>query len=195
MSFRVLGRVVIILGSTKATDDLLGMRGNVYSDRPVIPFFEMYAHEFRISFFGLKKRSRMDVQWSILLARYGEDWRFRRQIVERSFRPGSLSAYRVIQERRARVLATRLLRSPQEWISHSELSVYFFPILFILCSSFVHSFFFFSFQGEQLLAMTYGYEAKGHNDKTIDAAKKLSDIGTRASLPGSLLVNELPFRK
>ena len=51
MSFRVLGRVVIILGSTKATNDLLGMRGNVYSDRPVIPFFEMYAHKFYISFF------------------------------------------------------------------------------------------------------------------------------------------------
>ncbi len=46
MSFHVLGRVVVILGSTKATKDLLGKRGNVYSDRPVIPFFEMYAHKF-----------------------------------------------------------------------------------------------------------------------------------------------------
>ena len=58
-----------------------------------------------------------------------------------------------------------------------------------------YCFFFSSFQGEQLLAMTYGYEAKEHNDKTIDAAKKSSDIGTRASLPGSLPVNEFPFRK
>jgi hypothetical protein len=45
-----------------------------------------------------------------------------------------------------------------------------------------------------MLAMMYGYEAKGHHDKTIEAAKQLSDIGTRASLPGSLLVNEFPFR-
>jgi hypothetical protein len=58
-----------------------------------------------------------------------------------------------------------------------------------------HTYHFPSFQGEQLLAMTYGYEAKGHHDKTIDAAKKLSNIGTRVSLPGSLLVNEFPFRK
>ena len=50
MSFHVLGRVVVILGSTEATKDLLGM--NVYSDRPVIPFFEMYAHKFGISRFG-----------------------------------------------------------------------------------------------------------------------------------------------
>jgi hypothetical protein len=134
----------------------------------------------------------MDVQWSVLLARYGEHWRFRRKIVERSFRPGSLSTYRVIQETRARVLVTRLLQSPQEWISHIELSV-FSPF----CSYCVlnHTYHFPSFQGEQLLAMTYGYEAKGHHDRTIEAARKLSDIGTRASLPGSLLVNEFPFRK
>ncbi|KAH9994268.1 cytochrome P450 [Russula vinacea] len=90
MSFHVLGRVVVILGSTKATKDLLEKRGGIYSDRPTIPFFEI-------------------------------------------------------------------------------------------------------FQGEQLLAMTYGYEAKGHHDRTIDVAKKLSDLGSRASLPGSMLVNEFPF--
>jgi hypothetical protein len=135
----------------------------------------------------------MDVQWSVLLARYGEYWRFRRKIVERSFRPGSLSAYRVIQETKARALATRLFQSPQEWISHIELSVIF--SVFVHIALLDHTYYFPSFQGEQLLAMTYGYEAKGHHDKTIDAAKKLSDIGTRASLPGSFLVNEFPFRK
>jgi hypothetical protein len=54
MSFHVLGRVVVILGSTEATKNLLGKRGNVYSDRPVIPFFEMYVHKFGISRFRLK---------------------------------------------------------------------------------------------------------------------------------------------
>ncbi|KAF8504886.1 cytochrome P450 [Russula emetica] len=91
MSFHILGRVVVILGSTKSTKDLLEKRGEIYSDRPVIPFFEI-------------------------------------------------------------------------------------------------------FQSEQMLAMTYGYEARGHHDSTIEAAKKLSDLGTRASLPGSLLINEFPFR-
>jgi hypothetical protein len=131
----------------------------------------------------------MDVQWSVLLARYGEHWRFRRKIVERSFRPGSLSAYRVVQETRARVLVTRLIQSPQEWITHVELSAFFPFCLYCVSHHFP------SFQGEQLLAMTYGYEAKGHHDRTIEAAKKLSDIGTKASLPGSLLVNEFPFRE
>jgi len=136
----------------------------------------------------------MDVQWSVLLARYGKPWRFRRKIVEQSFRPGSLSAYHGIQETKARVLVTRLLQSSQEWIDHIELSVSS-PTLFVHIAFLKHPYYFSSFQGEQLLAMTYGYDAKGHHDKTIDAAKKLSDIGTRASLPGSLLVNEFPFRQ
>jgi hypothetical protein len=41
--------------------------------------------------------------------------------------------------------------------------------------------------------MTYGYDIKGPDDKILHAGKSLSDIGTRASLPGSFLVNELPF--
>ena len=41
MSFYVLGRVVVILSSTRATKSLLERRGHTYSDRPVIPFFEM----------------------------------------------------------------------------------------------------------------------------------------------------------
>jgi hypothetical protein len=45
MSFHVLGRVVVILGSTEATKSLLERRGHTYSDRPVIPFFEMCALE------------------------------------------------------------------------------------------------------------------------------------------------------
>lgn len=46
ISFNILGRVVIVLGSTKATKDLLEKSGDIYSDRPVIPFFEMYAIGF-----------------------------------------------------------------------------------------------------------------------------------------------------
>jgi hypothetical protein len=45
MSFHVLGRVVVILGSTKATKDLLEKHGHVFSDRAVIPIFEMYVTE------------------------------------------------------------------------------------------------------------------------------------------------------
>ena len=74
----------------------------------------------------------MDVQWSVILARYGEPWRLRRKVVERSFRPASLAAYHDLQEARARVLATRLLQNPQEWIAHVELSGFFSDLFHIV---------------------------------------------------------------
>jgi hypothetical protein len=75
--------------------------------------------------------------------------------------------------------------------SHRAVSDPFFASFF-----FVQSYpGFYSLQGELILAMTYGYyEVSGRNDKMIDAARKLSDLGTSIVLPGALLVNNLPFR-
>ena len=52
----------------------------------------------------------------------------------------------------------------------------------------------FSFQGGLILAMTYGYEVSGPDDKKIEAPKAMDTFGGRTVLPGALLVNELPFR-
>ena len=41
MSFRVFGQVVVMLNSVKVAKDLLEKNGDIYSDRPVIPFYEM----------------------------------------------------------------------------------------------------------------------------------------------------------
>jgi hypothetical protein len=40
-SLRVFGQVIVILNTSKATKDLLEKRGDIYSDRPVIPIFDM----------------------------------------------------------------------------------------------------------------------------------------------------------
>ena len=42
LSFHVFGQVIIVLNSVRATKDLLEKRGEIYSDRPVIPFYEMW---------------------------------------------------------------------------------------------------------------------------------------------------------
>jgi hypothetical protein len=49
-------------------------------------------------------------------------------------------------------------------------------------------------QGELILAMTYGYDVRGRDDRKIDVARRMSDLGSATALPGALLVNELPFR-
>ena len=46
MSFHVFGKIIIILNTAKAAKDLLEKRGDIYSDRPVITFFEMYVLQF-----------------------------------------------------------------------------------------------------------------------------------------------------
>ena len=43
MSFHIFGKIIIILNTAKAAKDLLEKRGDIYSDRPVITFFEMYV--------------------------------------------------------------------------------------------------------------------------------------------------------
>jgi len=48
LSFHVFGNVIIVLNSIKATKDLLEKRGEIYSDRPVIPFYEMCALRFSV---------------------------------------------------------------------------------------------------------------------------------------------------
>ena len=51
----------------------------------------------------------------------------------------------------------------------------------------------YSFQGELILEMTYGYEVKGRYDRMLDVSKRLNEFATKTFLPGALLVNELPF--
>lgn len=43
LSFHVFGKVIVVLNSFKACKDLLEKRGDIYSDRPVVPIVEMYV--------------------------------------------------------------------------------------------------------------------------------------------------------
>jgi hypothetical protein len=43
LSFRAFGKVIVVLNTLEANKDLLEKRGEKYSDRPMIPIFEMYV--------------------------------------------------------------------------------------------------------------------------------------------------------
>jgi hypothetical protein len=53
---------------------------------------------------------------------------------------------------------------------------------------------FHSLQGDLILAMTYGYEVRGLDDRKVTVARKMAKQVTSTALPGVLLVNDLPFR-
>lgn len=63
----------------------------------------------------------MGILWALPFARYGPGFRRARKIAERCYRPTSLAQYRAIQERKTRVLVTRMLETPLEWAAHIEL--------------------------------------------------------------------------
>jgi len=43
LSFRVFGRVIVVLNSVKTSKDLLDRRADIYSDRPTLPSAETYV--------------------------------------------------------------------------------------------------------------------------------------------------------
>ena len=49
-------------------------------------------------------------------------------------------------------------------------------------------------QGDLILAMTYGYEVRGHDDRKVESVKQMAKLAVATALPGALLVNDLPFR-
>jgi len=75
-----------------------------------------------------------------------------------------------MQESKARLLLTRMLKNPKDWEAHIELM-----------------------QGQLMLSMTYGYEVQGSGDRKIDVSRRLVEIGSETTLPGALLVNDLPL--
>ena len=80
----------------------------------------------------------MEWQWQIPIARYGENWRRGRKLLDRSLRPGAAAMYRPMQQGRVRVLLTRLLATPDEWQDHIELCE---TIYIVTNDIFIHRFF------------------------------------------------------
>jgi hypothetical protein len=45
------------------------------------------------------------------------------------------------------------------------------------------------------LALGYGYEVKGRDDRKVTVARKITQLGADTALPTAVLVNVLPFRE
>ncbi|KAH9985152.1 cytochrome P450 [Russula vinacea] len=101
LSFHVFGKVVVVLNSFKANKDLLERRGDIYSDRPVIPIINM-----------------MKWEWIVGFSRNTESWRLARKLLDRSLRPAAIAAYRPLLQKKAHVLLTQVLANPDELEAH-----------------------------------------------------------------------------
>ncbi|KAH9957214.1 cytochrome P450 [Russula dissimulans] len=112
----------------------------------------------------------MEWKWVVPVARETELWRQSRKLLDRGLRPAVAAVYRPTQQSKVRVLLSNLLAYPDEWEAHLE-----------------------DLSGELILAVGYGYEVKGRNDRKVIVARKLTQLGAETALPGGVLVNDLPF--
>ncbi|KAH9990431.1 cytochrome P450 [Russula vinacea] len=153
LSFHVFGQVIVVLNSYKANKDLLERRGEIYSDRPVIPIFEM-----------------MKWDWNVAFSKYTESWRLSRKLLDRGLRPAAIAAYRPLLQQKAHLLLAQMLANPDGFEAHLN-----------------------HMTGSLILAMAYGYEVNEPNDPKVEASKTFLQITGETSLPGCLLVNDLPY--
>jgi hypothetical protein len=51
----------------------------------------------------------------------------------------------------------------------------------------------FSLQGELILAVTYGYEVHGRDDKLLDASKRRNEFAKEVTPLNVLLLNHIPL--
>ncbi|KAI0264199.1 cytochrome P450 [Gloeopeniophorella convolvens] len=102
-SFRVFGKRIVVVNSTKIAKDLFERRGDIYSDRPGLPIREMMG-------------------WGTFVpsARYTEAWRQGRRILERGMRPAALVDHRPTQQKQIADLLGRILLRPSEVASHMQ---------------------------------------------------------------------------
>jgi len=113
----------------------------------------------------------MGWDWILTFARSDDHlWRQGRRMLEGGLRPGATISYRSTIQARTHVFLSRLLETPHQWESHIDL-----------------------FQGELILAVTYGYEVHRSDDRMVNAAKRLNQFGIEMALPGALLINSIPL--
>ncbi|KAH9994294.1 cytochrome P450 [Russula vinacea] len=104
MSVKILGQVIVILNSPKAAKELLEKRGNIYSDRHLMPFYQMMGWE-----------------WFHPTTPYGDYWREGRKLLDRSLRASAVVQYRPMQVAKTHDLLYRLLSDPGSFQHHIEL--------------------------------------------------------------------------
>ena len=68
----------------------------------------------------------MEVDWLLPDTKYGEHWREKRKIAERSLRPSIISQYHQRIEEKTRAFLGQILASPAEFRGHIQLLVVLF---------------------------------------------------------------------
>jgi hypothetical protein len=134
----------------------------------------------------------MKWEWNLTFSNYTESFRQARKLLDRSLRPATIATYRPLLQTKAHVLLTHVLAKPGELDAHFHQFVVFLSLRTVSLND-ITILQLSSLPGSLILAMVYGYEVKGINDRNVIAAKNMMQLSSKMALPGAILVNDLPF--
>ncbi|CAE7175224.1 unnamed protein product [Rhizoctonia solani] len=148
--FRVLGSDTIVLHSREAAVELLEHRWNIYSDRPHM----IMAGDL--------------VGWNRMLglADYSDETKVVRKYLHNSLSVKAMSSWREQQEQEAFRFLRKLLRSPENLISHIRHTA-----------------------SATVVRLTYGYTPKDQDDRYVKIAEVAMDNFSLTTTPGAFMVD------
>jgi cytochrome P450 len=98
LSFRILGRPMMVINSVEAAHDLMDKKGANYADRPRFVLFEVMGWGITLTF----------LRWS-------PRFKLHRKLLQQSFTPSVCRSYRPIQEYEVRRALRAILDTPDRW--------------------------------------------------------------------------------
>ncbi|CAE6359931.1 unnamed protein product [Rhizoctonia solani] len=101
ISITLPGKVIIVLNSQEAVEEIFARRALIYSDRPFVP---MISNE---NLMGWGNLTRM--------LRYGERWRFQRKLTDEALHKNASKAMWPLVERQTHLILHRLLANPGQF--------------------------------------------------------------------------------
>ncbi|PIL22735.1 cytochrome P450 [Ganoderma sinense ZZ0214-1] len=152
ISLRVMGQQIVVLNDYKAAVDLLEKRSSVYSSRPASPLFKLSGWD-----------------WSMSIMPYGQWWRRHRRAFWQYFHPGAIRSYHACQEKSARTLLSRLLKTPEDF-AH--------PIEYALNAS--------------IMGTCYGLPVAHENDPNLNVFKAAESTLDLMNTGSNVLVESFP---
>ncbi|KAJ7189236.1 cytochrome P450 [Mycena filopes] len=154
--YNLAGQSLVVLSSWRAADDLLEKRSSIYSDRPAFTMtFELMKWDF-----------------SIVLMKYGPQWRIHRRLLGQTFNSRDAQKFRPIELTATRGLLRRLLCNPTDYRRQIR-----------------------QMAGETIMSLTYGIDVLPADDPYIALAERAVCIGDLAATPGNFWVDNMPFLK
>ncbi|KAJ3501593.1 hypothetical protein NLJ89_g9269 [Agrocybe chaxingu] len=150
----IFGNHILFINKKNIADDLLEKRSKIYSGRPQLPAIKAIGWDTS----------------NIALIDYGDEWRKHRKIAQQHLNKQQTRAYEPVQLRHLRKMLYRLIRSPEDFMQHSEV-----------------------FSTAVMMDIMYGYQIDRHDDPANAAAEKMLSLTIPLLLPGGALMNVLPF--